>query len=296
MLKYYRPIYANNGYNMILKDFAKTGRVLTATLLILIFNLGYAYSSEPDSTRVIEHPLWEEEPVHSDGKSIQKQDFTDIIIPLGDSLSQDNNGNKWKTFHKDSLYIFLNTRYMQDHGRYYLIDLYVQNNSSKPLFFDFNSATVTANGKVNPFWSYDRYMSRIKRQNSWAAFGSAMAVMFTGWIMDAILNGSYYSGYADGYSIGLDILHNASSIFIQNIAYIGAIAIAEEFDKDYLRCVQANIGYLRPYNIPANSAVRGHALAKYIPSSDKVAINVPVGGKVYSFEWKTTDLLEIDSL
>ena len=281
---------------MILKDFAKIGRILTTTLLFLIFNLGVANSSEPDSIRIIEHPLWEEEQVSVIKNSNIKNNDAELLIRLGDNLFFDKAGNKWKTFHQDSLYIFLNTRYMKDHGKYYLIDIYIQNNFQKPLFFDFNAASVTANGRINYFWTYDKYRRRVQRQNGWAAFGAGVATLFTAWILDAILNGNYFNGDTDNYSLGLDLLHGISSVFIQDIAYIGAMAIADGFERDYERCLQKSIGFLTPYNIPSNTALRGHTLAKFIPGADRIEINLPIGNKVYSFQWDASELEEINSL
>ena len=85
---------------MILKDFAKIGRILTTTLLFLIFNLGVANSSEPDSIRIIEHPLWEEEQVSVIKNSNIKNNDAELLIRLGDNLFFDKAGNKWKTFHR----------------------------------------------------------------------------------------------------------------------------------------------------------------------------------------------------
>ena len=185
---------------------------------------------------------------------------------------------------------------MKDHGKYYLIDIYIQNNFQKPLFFDFNAASVTANGRINYFWTYDKYRRRVQRQNGWAAFGAGVATLFTAWILDAILNGNYFNGDTDNYSLGLDLLHGISSVFIQDIAYIGAMAIADGFERDYERCLQKSIGFLTPYNIPSNTALRGHTLAKFIPGADRIEINLPIGNKVYSFQWAASELEEINSL
>lgn len=281
----------------ILNNSTKIGRVLAITFITLIFNLTSAFSAEPDSTVVIEHPLWEEDkPAFRTLESGSDRFASRLLIPSGENISTANNGCEWKTFYHDSLYIFLNTRYMRDHGRYYLIDLYIQNNSSKPLFFDFGEASVTGKGKTRPFWTYDRYLRRVGRQNSWAAFGVGATAMIGCWILDRALNGDYYDGYADYYSPGLDLMHSASSIFLQEISFLGAMAVADSFDRDYMRCTKKYMAFMSAYNIPANSSVGGHTLAKYIPGAEKVLINIPVGDKVYSFEWNTSDLEEVNGV
>lgn len=270
----------------------KLAAALYVGIFYLVFSVSALYSAEPDSIKRKESPLWTEE---KPDNNLPGEEEMMLILSDG-NISMDSNGYKWKTFYLDGLYIFLNLRYLKNYGRYYALDLYIQNSSDRPQFFDFKNASIVSEKGRRPFFSYDKYLRRVRCRKGWSSFGWGVLTLGIAFILDEIINGDYYDGRAGYYSPGLDFLHETSSFLIHETAFFTMAVMVDSFERDYLGCVQKNMGYLSSYNIPKSSAIRGHALAKYWAEADKVKINIPVGGKVYVFEWEASDLEYADEL
>lgn len=212
-----------------------------------------------------------------------------VVVTLSDDhLSMDENGDRWKVYEVDSLYIFLNVRKVHSHGSYFLIDLYLQNNSHSEQTFSFSDASVSTFKKTNSFLTEKKYLRRVRRGKFWKTFGLASAAVTTSVVTQAVIENSFPDPFER--SLGTEILHDVVSIAAQGLISVGTAAVASNFAEDYAKCVQNNVGYLKDYSLAPDNAVRGHAYVKYIKKSGDVLVNIPIGPHIYAFKWTASQL------
>ena len=204
-------------------------------------------------------------------------------------LVMDPEGKQWRMYHVDNLVLGVNVRKYKDFGRWFRIDYYILNESNENKFFDFtNSSVKSSNGRTRLF-THDEFIRKAKRRRFWASFGANVAIMTTGVILDEILNGEYYDGRADHYSLGRDLAHDASSIIISEMSFAGMAAASAYFSGDMSKVYSNNLGYVRDYTIKPGTAIEGHAYARYTDTGS-LMVNIPVGGRVYSMNWDSASI------
>ncbi|MBQ8070665.1 MAG: hypothetical protein IJ202_07435 [Bacteroidales bacterium] len=204
-------------------------------------------------------------------------------------MIMDSDGNKWKMYEVDDLILGVNVRQYRDFGKWFRIDYYIMNRGDEGKLFDFTNASVKSpNGRAK-LYSHDQFIRKARRRRFWSSFGANVAIMTTGVILDEILNGEYYDGRADHYSLGSDIAHDVSSMVITEASAVGMMAASQYFAGDMSRVYSENLGYVRNYMVNPGIAIEGHAYARFSRDGE-LTVNVPVGGRVYSMNWDTTKI------
>ena len=206
----------------------------------------------------------------------------------------DNSGDTWKYYTLNGLYVSINVKYRHYYGRYYVVNVYIQNNSPENAYFNFDNASITAGGGRVRLFSHDEYVRRVNNRQAWTAFGLSMAAVVTAATLDAAINSSYYDDW--GYhSPSSNFAHDFSSFVIEESAVVGTVLINGYMTNEMIKVQQNNIGYLKNYMVVPKNAVSGYALAKYDPSVNQISVNLPINGVVYSFKWNTTNLEDADA-
>lgn len=207
----------------------------------------------------------------------------------GPRMELDRDGNAWKVFTVDGLDVLMNVRYLRHYGKYYRIDLYVQNNTDRPVKYDFKNTTASSRlGQVKIF-TKNRYLNRIGGQKAAKTIGLGICTLCTTVLLSAIVRGDPN----DRDSFADDLLRDIGSVAIEEAGYIATMAIADNEAEDMSRIERNCIGYLTDYTIAPYHAIEGHAYAKYKSGADSIEITLPIGDKKYVFNWDTTSLVDI---
>lgn len=264
---------------------------LLCTLTLALLPLAGTFAQQPDSTATDTlhyRPLFETE---APAVRTQRRKIRTRPEECGTKMMMDRRGNAWKTYNVDGLKVLMNVRYQQHFGRYYRIDLYIENDTDSPVLYDFNHTRISSLAGPVPLFSHDRYLGRIRSRKSWKTFGISTGALFASLFVAGILDSDSGRGRAD--SVGEEILQDLASITIQEAGYIASALITEKEAEDMARIVHRNVGYLGTYNIPAGTALEGHAYAKYRPGAECIDITLPIGGKDYIFQWDTRSLVSV---
>lgn len=207
----------------------------------------------------------------------------EAVAEDGSEMMMDKNGNVWKIFTQDGLDVLMNVRYQKNFGKYYRVDLYLQNNTSETVRFDFDNVQIsTFDGPVKLF-SQDKYLSREHSRKVWRNIGIGTATFFTGLFLEAIMNG----GSSD--SVGSDI----AEIVLDEGLFVFSDLYMMKQDENMQEIVRKSIGYLRNYDIEPNNAIEGHAYAKYNPKAKSLNFSIPVNGQEYILSWDASSLEKV---
>ncbi len=207
----------------------------------------------------------------------------------GPKMEMDRDGNAWKVFAVDGLDVLMNVRYLQHYGKYYRIDLYVQNNTDVPVRFDFRNTTVASRLGPVKLFPQNRYLNRISGRKTAKTIGLGICTLCATLFLATIVRGDP----DDRDSFGEDLLRDIGSAAIEEAGYIATMMIADSEAEDMARIERNSIGYLSDYTIAPNNAIEGHAYAKYKPGADSIEITLPIGNRKYVFNWDTTSLVNI---
>lgn len=207
----------------------------------------------------------------------------------GPKMELDRDGNAWKVFAVDGLDVLMNVRYLRHYGKYYRIDLYIQNNTDRPVRYDFKNTTASSRlGDVKIF-TRNRYLNRIGGQKAAKTIGLGICTLCTTVLLSAIVRGDPN----DRDSFTEDLLRDIGGVAIEEAGYIATMAIADNEAEDMNRIERNCIGYLTDYTIAPDHAIEGHAYAKYKPGASSIEITLPIGERKYIFKWDTTSLVDI---
>lgn len=207
----------------------------------------------------------------------------------GPKMEMDRDGNAWKVFAVDGMDVLMNVRYLQHYGKYYRIDLYIQNNTDVPVRFDFRNTTVASRLGPVKLFPRNRYLNRISGRKTAKTIGLGICTLCATLFLATIVRGDP----DDRDSFGEDLLRDIGSAAIEEAGYIATMMIADSEAEDMARIERNSIGYLSDYTIAPNNAIEGHAYAKYKPGADSIEITLPIGDKKYVFNWDTTSLVNI---
>lgn len=207
----------------------------------------------------------------------------------GPKMEMDRDGNAWKVFAVDGLDVLMNVRYLQHYGKYYRIDLYVQNNTDVPVRFDFRNTTVASRLGPVKLFPQNRYLNRISGRKTAKTIGLGICTLCATLFLATIVRGDP----DDRDSFGEDLLRDIGSAAIEEAGYIATMMIADSEAENMARIERNSIGYLSDYTIAPNNAIEGHAYAKYKPGADSIEITLPIGNRKYVFNWDTTSLVNI---
>lgn len=209
----------------------------------------------------------------------------------GPKMEMDRDGNAWKVFAMDGLEVLMNVRYLQHYGKYYRIDLYVQNNTDVPVKFDFRNTTVASRLGPVKLFTQSRYLNRIGGRKAAKTIGLGICTLCATLFLAAIVRGDP----DDVDSYGEDLLRDIGSAAIEEAGYIATMMIADSEAEDMARIERNSIGYLTDYTIAPFNAIEGHAYAKYKPGADSIEITLPIGDRKYVFNWDTTSLADLSA-
>lgn len=200
----------------------------------------------------------------------------------GSSMMMDDNGNVWKAFTQDGLDVLMNVRYLNNYGKYYRVDLYLQNNTDSTVHYDFGNMRIsTMDGPVKLF-SNNKYYSRVHSRKVWKTVGVTAGTFFISLIVQMIIQ----STDDDNDSLTADI----ASAFVDEAAIAFTMMYNHRQNENMQEIKRQNIGYLHDYDIPPYNAIEGHAYAKYAPKAKSVNLFIPVSGREYILSWDTTAL------
>ncbi len=237
---------------------------------------GEGYSVDYDTTT--KEPVWKDVTT-SDLKAYETQD-----------------GQVIRAYAVNGLYVSLDVSYQHYYGKYYILQLFVQNNSPEDAYFSFKDASIQSSaGKIKMFSSGD-YLRRINRRQGWAKFGLHAATIATAITLEAITDEQFYrQDRHHRRTFGRDLAHDMSTFLIRQSAVVGNILISGMFNDARAKVANNNIGYLQNYLIKPNTSITGFAYAKYNSNAKHLLVNLPINGKVYQFPIDVENIKSIDS-
>lgn len=217
----------------------------------------------------------------------QKLILREATTQNGSSTMMDDNGNIWKVFSQDGLDVLANVRYEKNYGRYYRVDLYLQNNTDSTVRFDFKNMKIsTMDGPVKLF-SSDKYIGRTHSRKVWRTIGVTAGTFFLSFLLQAIIQSS-----DDDHD---SVISDMAAMAVDEAAVTFAMLYNDRQNDNMHEIKYMSIGYLRDYEIAPYSAVEGHAFAKFAPKAKSVNFSIPVGGHEYLLSWDTTHLENTDA-
>ena len=203
----------------------------------------------------------------------------------GSSMMMDENGNVWKAYTQDGIDVLINVRYLKNYGKYYRVDLYLQNNTDSTVHFNFGDTRIsTLDGPVKLF-SDDRYYGRVHSRKVWKTVGVTAGTFFVSLLLQWMIQ----SGDSDNDSVLADM----ALVAVDEAAVTYAMLYNHRQSENMREIRHQNIGYLKDYDIPPYNAIEGHAYAKYDPKAKSVNISIPVGGREYLLSWDAANLEEV---
>ncbi len=196
----------------------------------------------------------------------------------------------------NGLYVSVDVSYQHYYGKYYVLQLFVQNNSPEDAYFSFKDASIQSSaGQIKMFSSGD-YLRRINRRQGWAKFGLHAATIATAITLEAIADEQFYrQGRHHRRTFSRDLVHDMSIFLIRQSAVVGNILISGMFNEARAKVANNNIGYLQNYVIKPNTSITGFAYAKYNSNAKHLLVNLPINGKVYQFPIDVANIKSIDS-
>lgn len=220
-------------------------------------------------------------------------------------MVMDRNGDIWKVYSLDGFYVFMNVRYQKKFGKYYRVDLYIQNNTGHEVFFNFKKSGLEAGKKPINFFTQNKFNRRMKNRAFWSQFGVSMAVIASAVTLDMIFNGDYLTGYVDDYSFGEALSHELMHMAIYNAAVFGSMYVADKFAEDLEKTHLKNVGYLENIVLQNNESIRGHAYAKMscknwhaatkpsLNASSGLIVTLEVNNRILAFRWPYSQLEKV---
>ena len=235
---------------------------------------GSGYSVEYDTQT--KEPVWRD-PETSDLKSYKTED-----------------GQVIRAYAINGLYVSIDVAYQHYYGKYYVLQLFIQNNSPEDALFSFDNTSIQGPyGNVKLFTKSD-FERRMNSRQGWAQFGIQAATFATAITLEAITDEAFYRQDRRHHrTFGRDLAHDMSAFLIRQSAVVGSVLISGMFNEAHKNVVNNNIGYLKNYRIKPNTSITGFAYAKYSPSAKQILVNLPINGKVYQFPVDVTNLKTI---
>ena len=177
-----------------------------------------------------------------------------------------------------------------DYGKYYQILIYVNNLGDEPVIFnpeDISSSLLTKHGDSISLevYTHEQYMKKVKRTQTWA-------MALTGF--SAGLNAGsagYSTSYTTTYSANgmpytqISTHYNATAASTANMAAQTQIATLGKMLENDRKAKEQ--GYLQINTIHPEEAIVGYMNIKW-KRGVMMTVNIPVNGKVYSYDWNVT--------
>ena len=108
------------------------------------------------------------------------------------NVIKDKKGNTIQAYAINGLYVSLDVAYRHYFGRYYVLQLYIQNNSPEDAYFTFDDVSIDSpQGKIR-FFSKSDFERRMNSRQGWAQFGLSAASFATAVTLEAITDEAFY--------------------------------------------------------------------------------------------------------
>ncbi len=203
-------------------------------------------------------------------------------------------GQTIRAYAINGLYVSVDVAYQHYFGKYYVLQVFIQNNSPEDAYFSFDNTSIqTSVGKAKVFSSSD-FQRRMNSRQGWAQFGLTAASVATAITLEAATDEAFRRQDRRHHrTFGRDLAHDMSAFLIRQSAVVGSILVSGMFNEANAKVLNKDIGYLKNYKITPNTSITGYAYAKYIPSAKQVLVNLPINGKVYQFPVDVTNLKKL---
>ncbi|MFI3240744.1 MAG: hypothetical protein R3Y22_09220 [Bacteroidales bacterium] len=205
-------------------------------------------------------------------------------------------GVSWKIFNKNGIIIHLSNSVVKDYGKYYRIEMVIENNTMEAIDFDpvkaINTYSIDKKGESNGLvvLSSEEYLKKVKRAQNWnAAFvglSEGLAASDAGYSTSKTTtnintysktNRTHISATSTTKEYDAAAAYQASVIADERLARYKSNQLAErEKRKD---------DYIKITTIKPNEYLVGY-IHIYRGSRDKeLYLNVNINGAIYKFQW-----------
>lgn len=222
--------------------------------------------------------------------SVNAQEFVaaenDTIV-----LTEYNDGRLW-AYRQIGDFVVGMTNYEEkdDYGKYYQIAIFIKNLGDTPVTFEPEQITSTLSCKNNDtipliVYSYDKYMKKVKTSQAWS-----MALLGFSAGMNAGMAG-YQTTYTTTYGANhmpytqVHTTYNYAAASAANMAATTQMMTLSKLMADDRNTKSQ--GYLKMTTIHPNEGIIGYMNIKH-KKGQLMMVNIPVGGRVYSFDWDVT--------
>lgn len=195
-------------------------------------------------------------------------------------ITEYNDDHFWAYYNNEDFVVGMTNCETKDHyGHYYQLVIYINNLSDTSITFIPENITSTLRTRQEDtlsleVYSYDEYMKKIKRSQSWAlaltSFSAGLNAGMAGYSTSIMPNGMPISTY------------NATAASTANMAaqnQIMTLGMMMENDKKF-----KEQGYLRKTTIHPNEAIIGYINIKQ-KRGLTMTVNIPINEQVFSFNW-----------
>ncbi len=160
---------------------------------------------------------------------------------------------------------------LNKHGKYYLAELYLYNDSNTVKVFSFKGMRLVTPHHSRSFLPLEKYLKSQKNKGFWKSALAAIGIWIAATVLDETIN-------SDDSSFGSSV----SSILITEAAFIGTEMVTEHYRE--------RLGYLRDIVIEPGHAVDGFALIPRKKTNGPLTVEVTYAGKVFRFTWEKSAL------
>lgn len=248
----------------------KDGELVTDTYT----QSGSGYSVDYDTTT--KEPVW---------KDVTTSDLKSYRTKEGQTI---------RAYAINGLYVSIDVAYQHYYGKYYVLQVFIQNNSPEEAYYSFDNTSMATPGGNLKLFSKNDFQKRMNSRQGWAQFGIQAATFATAITLEAISDETFYRQNRRHHrTFGRDLAQDMSAFLIRQSAVVSSMLISGMFNEAHAKVVNNNIGYLRNYKIQPNTSITGFAYAKYSPSVRQILVNLPINGKVYQFPVDVTNIKTI---
>lgn len=202
----------------------------------------------------------------------------------GQNKVVDEYGNEWQTFKVNDISVFLNITQVKKFGKYLQLSLYIQNDSqTESVDFDFSQTSVKKGDKIIPFFTKSEFEKKVRSRQRWNEFGAQMASVATAVTVDAALGTTKLGRHH--HSFGGELLRGLTYSMINGSIFAGNVVLSEVNQNQMEKIIREDLGYLKSYTIEPLHSVTGFAYARFRGDKEGVVVNIPIGGKIFAFQF-----------
>lgn len=210
---------------------------------------------------------------------MKKQFIAVVLFFVASAFLIDLKADTWRVAQEDSVSVCANLIRLNKHGKYYLVDITLYNDSDTPKGFDFKGMRLVTPHHSRAFLPVEKYLKQQKKKGFWKSLFSGIGIWITAFVVDRTING-------DNDSFG----NEASSLLITEAALVGTDMVMDHYSERFDRIVDESIGYLRNVTIQPGRSLEGFALIPRKKTKGPLTVDIPYAGKIFSFTWEKSAL------